>query len=137
MMTYASVSRGFRGGGFNPPVAPFRTYTGDNVWTYEIGNKYESRDRRFSLSVAAFYNDYHNYIGLNSIALATTGGFTTVDLNTGDVTSYGVGSGSPDARLDNRRWLVAAARSPHQQRHLYAGDRPNPLVKSADLPARL
>lgn len=89
-MTYASVSRGFRGGGFNPPVAPFRTYTGDSVWTYELGSKYESPDRRVSLSGDVFYNDYKNYIGLNSIAPAVTGGFTTVDLNTGDVTSYGV-----------------------------------------------
>lgn len=90
LMTYASVSRGFRGGGFNPPVAPFRTYEGDSVWTYEIGTKYASADRRASLAGAVFYNDYKNYIGLNSIAPAITGGFTTVDLNTGDVESYGV-----------------------------------------------
>jgi iron complex outermembrane recepter protein len=91
LMTYASVSRGFRGGGFNPLVAPaeVRTYKGDNVWTYELGSKFTSADRRISLSGALFYNDYKNYIGLNSIAPAATGGFTTVDLNTGDATSYG------------------------------------------------
>lgn len=90
LMTYASVSRGFRGGGFNSPVAPFRTYQGDSVWTYELGTKYTSADRRVSLSAAVFYNDYKNYIGLNSIAPAITGGFTTVDLNSGDVESYGI-----------------------------------------------
>ncbi|WP_148274843.1 TonB-dependent receptor [Novosphingobium sp. PP1Y] len=90
VMTYASISRGFRGGGFNSPVAPFRTYKGDNVWTYEVGAKYASADRRLALSLAAFYNDYKDYIGLNSIAPAVTGGFTTVDLNTGNVESYGV-----------------------------------------------
>lgn len=89
-MTYASVARGFRGGGFNPPVAPFRTYTGDSVWTYEIGSKYASADHKMSLSGDVFFNDYSNYIGLNSIAPAITGGFTTVDLNTGHVTSYGI-----------------------------------------------
>lgn len=91
LMSYASVARGFRGGGFNSPAAPanLRTYTGDNVWTYEVGTKYESADRRVSLAGALFYNDYKNYIGLNSIVLASTGGFTTVDLNTGDVKSYG------------------------------------------------
>ena len=89
-MTYASISRGFRGGGFNSPVAPFRTYQGDSVWTYELGSKYAAFDGRASLAVALFYNDYTDYIGLNSIAPAATGGFTTVDLNTGDVESYGI-----------------------------------------------
>ncbi|MCW3797617.1 TonB-dependent receptor [Sphingomonas sp. BN140010] len=90
LMSYASISRGFRGGGFNSPTAPFRTYKGDNVWTYEAGTKYSSPDRRFSLAGAVFYNDYRDFVGLNSIAPAVTGGFTTVDLNSGDVRSYGV-----------------------------------------------
>ncbi|HEV2568769.1 TonB-dependent receptor [Sphingomonas sp.] len=90
LMAYASVARGYRGGGFNAPTAPFRTYMGDNVWTYEVGGKYVSDDRRFSLSGAVFYNDYKDYIGLNSIAMATGGGLVTVDLNAGDVESYGL-----------------------------------------------
>ncbi len=90
LMTYASVARGYRGGGFNAPTAPTRTYTGDSAWTYELGAKYASDDRRFSLSGDVFYNDYKDYIGLNSIAPAAGGGLVTVDLNTGDVTSYGV-----------------------------------------------
>jgi iron complex outermembrane recepter protein len=89
LMSYASVSRGYRGGGFNAPTAPVRTYTGDSAWTYELGSRYLSADRRFSLSGAIFYNDYSNYIGLNSIAPSSAGGFVTVDLNTGDVKSYG------------------------------------------------
>ncbi len=62
---------GSRGGGFNPPVVlnqNLLTYKGDNVWTYELGTKYSSGDRRFSLAAAVFYNDYKDYIGLNSIA---------------------------------------------------------------------
>ncbi|MGN6496424.1 MAG: TonB-dependent receptor, partial [Tsuneonella sp.] len=86
-MTYASVARGYRGGGFNAPTAPTRTYTGDSAWTYELGAKYASDDRRFSLSGDVFYNDDKNYIGLNSIAPAAGGGLVTVDLNTGDVNS--------------------------------------------------
>ncbi len=90
LMSYASVARGFRGGGFNVnPRAPNRTYSGDTVWSYELGTKYQSRDRRVSLSGALFYNDYRDFIGLNSIAPLTGGGFATVDLNTGDVESYG------------------------------------------------
>ena len=90
LMSYASVARGFRGGGFNVnPRAPNRTYSGDSVWAYELGTKYQSSDRRVSLSAALFYNDYRDFIGLNSIAPLAGGGFATIDLNTGDVESYG------------------------------------------------
>ena len=88
-MSYASISRGFRGGGFNGPTAPFRTYTGDSAWTYELGTKYSSADRRLSASGALYYNDYKNYIGLNQFVAGSNGQAVTVDLNTGDVHSYG------------------------------------------------
>jgi iron complex outermembrane receptor protein len=88
LMTYASVARGYRGGGFNPPNAPIRTYKGDSAWTYELGTKYASRG--VSLSGAIFYNDYKDYIGLNSIAPALPAGLVTVDLNSGDIESYGI-----------------------------------------------
>lgn len=90
LMTYASVARGYRGGGFNAPTAPVRTYKGDSVWTYELGTKYASVDHKAMLSSAVFYNDYKDYIGLNSIAPAEGGGLVTVDLNTGNVESYGL-----------------------------------------------
>ncbi len=88
LMTYVSVARGYRGGGFNAPTAPTRTYRGDSAWTYEAGAKYSSPG--FNLSGSVFYSDYKDYIGLNSIAPAAGGGLVTVDLNTGDVESYGV-----------------------------------------------
>ena len=87
-MTYVSVARGYRGGGFNAPTAPTRTYKGDSAWTYEAGAKYAAPG--MSLSGTVFYSDYKDYIGLNSIAPAIGGGLVTVDLNTGDVESYGV-----------------------------------------------
>jgi iron complex outermembrane recepter protein len=90
VMSYASVARGYRGGGFNAPTAPIRTYTGDSAWTYEVGTKFQTDDRRFTLSGALFFSDYKDYIGLNSIAPAAGGGLVTVDLNTGDVESYGL-----------------------------------------------
>ena len=91
LMSYISVAKGYRGGGFNPPEVPedIRTFKGDSAWTYEIGSKYTSRDRRVSLAGALFYNDYKDYIGLNTI-LGLDVGFTTIDLNSGDVKSYGV-----------------------------------------------
>ncbi|WP_454886888.1 TonB-dependent receptor [Sphingomonas oryzagri] len=87
LMSYASVSRGYRGGGFNAPTAPIRTYRGDSAWTYEVGTKYASR--AFTLSGDVFYNDYRHYIGLNSVAPAAGGGLVTVDLNAGHVHGYG------------------------------------------------
>ncbi|WP_422060709.1 TonB-dependent receptor [Sphingopyxis sp.] len=88
LMTYVSVARGYRGGGFNAPTAPTRTYKGDSAWTYEAGAKYSAPG--MSLSGTVFYSDYKDYIGLNSIAPAAGGGLVTVDLNTGDVESYGI-----------------------------------------------
>ena len=75
----------------NPPQVPenIRTYKGDSAWAYELGTKYSSPDRRLSLAADVFYYDYKDYVGLNSI-LATGPSFTTIDLNSGDVKSYGV-----------------------------------------------
>jgi iron complex outermembrane receptor protein len=89
-MSYASVARGYRGGGFNSPLAPLRTYRGDTAWTYELGTRFTSSDGDFYVSGAMFYNDYDDYIGLNSVAPSPAGGFVSVDLNTGDVESYGI-----------------------------------------------
>ncbi|GAA0655670.1 TonB-dependent receptor [Brevundimonas lenta] len=91
-MIYGSIARGFRGGGTNGPGAPNPTYDGDSVWTYEVGTKLSSGDRRFTLQAAAFYNDYRDFIGQNSLAPSTVpgGGFVGINLNTGDVETYGV-----------------------------------------------
>lgn len=128
LMTYGSVSKGFRGGGFNGPTAPFRTYKGDTVWTYEVGSKY-SMGRRFSMAAALFYNDYKDFIGINQFVLGTTGSPVTVDLNTGDVKSYGAeleftyrplpqwtitgGGGYVHARISNFNGLRQATGNPN------------------------
>lgn len=91
-MTYASIARGFRGGGQNGPGAPNLIYQGDSVWTYEIGSKAQLLDGRLGLNLAAFYNDYEHFIGQNALApnQDAPGSFVSVDLNTGDVKSYGL-----------------------------------------------
>jgi iron complex outermembrane receptor protein len=89
-MTYASVSRGVRGGGQNPPGSPNLIYRNDSVWTYELGTKFSALDRRLTVSADIFYNDYKNYIGVNAIVPSTlSSAAIAVNLNTGDVTSYG------------------------------------------------
>jgi iron complex outermembrane recepter protein len=87
-MTYASIARGFRGGGANDPAAPLDFYEGDSVWTYELGNKWTNDARTLTLNAAVYFNDYSNYIGQNSLTPQPNA--VAVNLNTGDVESYGV-----------------------------------------------
>lgn len=83
---YASIARGFRGGGANVAGSPLDIYQGDSVWTYEIGDKFSTEDGRLTLNTAVYYNDYQHYIGQNSLTPARI----AVNLNTGDVESYGL-----------------------------------------------
>ena len=90
VMTYASVAQGVRNGGQNGPGAPNLIYSGDSVWTYELGTKFAVLNRKLSVDAAVFYNDYDDFIGQNSLAPSTTGaGFVAINLNTGHVESYG------------------------------------------------
>jgi len=89
VMTYASISRGFRGGGTNGAGAPNPIYQGDSVWTYETGAKLETADHKLSVDGDIFYNDYSNFIGQNSLAPGPGGTFVAINLNTGAVQSYG------------------------------------------------
>ena len=62
LMTYATYSEGFKGGGFQQriagelPGAP--SYDPEFVDSYEIGFKYSSSNDSFILNAAAFYADY-------------------------------------------------------------------------------
>lgn len=91
-MVYASIARGYRGGGINSSEAPqdLQFYEGDSVWTYEVGSKLEFLERRLYLATAFFYNDYENYIGVNGVTQGRSGGLVGVNFNTGDVESYGL-----------------------------------------------
>lgn len=61
LMTYASVSTGFKGGGTNP--RPFnlpqvQTFGPEELTAYEIGAKTDFFDRRLRANVSAFINKY-------------------------------------------------------------------------------
>ena len=57
VMLYATVTRGFKSGGFNSgsPQPPFEP---EFLWNYEIGAKTTLFDGRLRANVAAFYYDY-------------------------------------------------------------------------------
>ncbi|QLC26445.1 TonB-dependent receptor [Parasphingopyxis algicola] len=86
LMTYASVARGFKSGGFNGrPTTEFvaRTpFAPEFVWTYELGFNSMFADRRVILNGAAFYSDYSN-LQLLSITSDPQGGIVALVENAG------------------------------------------------------
>ena len=91
-MVYASVARGFRGGGANGPGAPNAIFAGDSVWTTEFGARSRLNGGQVIVSGAVFYNDYSDVIGQNSLAPRNDGvpGFVGINLNSGDARSIGI-----------------------------------------------
>ncbi|HRX39064.1 MAG TPA: TonB-dependent receptor [Parvularculaceae bacterium] len=61
-MMYASVSKGFKSGGFQgtPPAPPLNDFSPEDVMNYELGFKGAMFDSRVQLSGAIFYSDYKN-----------------------------------------------------------------------------
>lgn len=63
-MLYGSYSRGYKGGGFNPPFDPAlfpnatRTFDPETINAYEVGMKSTFADVGLVLNLAAFYYDY-------------------------------------------------------------------------------
>ena len=64
-LIYASYSRGYKGGGFNPAgvigaiIGPF--YKPEFVNSFEVGTKNSLLDHRLTLNLTGFYYDYKNY----------------------------------------------------------------------------
>lgn len=68
VMTYASYSRGYKGGGFS--MGQFDTYDPETVDAFEVGLKSAFYEGRAQVNVAAFYYDYQdlqvNYLLVSS-----------------------------------------------------------------------
>lgn len=71
-LIYLSASRGYKGGGTNPPRVDFnpaivqyqflpQTFKPEYVNAFEIGTKNSFDNRRLSLNVTGFFYDYKNY----------------------------------------------------------------------------
>ncbi len=82
---YATVSKGFRSGGFNA-VPPPPKYGPEKLWNYEVGNKAALMGGKLQYDVALYYSRYSDVQGLdvppNSL-FATT-------INTGKASGPGV-----------------------------------------------
>ncbi len=66
-LLYARFSRGYKGGGFNPPVDPSEaagiseTFDPEYVWAYEVGAKNRFWDNRIQANLTGFFYDYQGY----------------------------------------------------------------------------
>jgi iron complex outermembrane receptor protein len=62
-LVYASISRGFKSGGFNTlgdVTLPVNRFNPEYVWNYEVGVKAMMLDRKLRVSLTGFYADYTN-----------------------------------------------------------------------------
>ena len=73
-LLYASVSTGFRSGGFNSGQAleSFRTFKPEEVTAFEIGSKNRFMSNTLQLNLAAFNNDYTNLQEQRQVAVGNT-----------------------------------------------------------------
>lgn len=64
VMTYASLSTGFRGGGFNPydplQLPQLQPFAPEKSTSYEVGARMQFLDRRVTINPTAFYVDWTN-----------------------------------------------------------------------------
>jgi iron complex outermembrane receptor protein len=105
---YATVSRGFKSGGFNADLVASAEGIGfgpERVTNYEIGSKNRLLDGRLELSAALFTMDYH---GLQVTSFVQTGGIVTTTIaNAARARSRGVEFDMKARPSD--RWLLGAA----------------------------
>lgn len=66
LLFYASVSRGYKAGGFNTNIAQPEGFDPETLWAYELGNKATLYNGQVRLNTALFYYDYSD-LQLNTI----------------------------------------------------------------------
>lgn len=69
---YATYSRGFKSGGFNPGNVGNPTFDSEFIDSYELGTKNQFLDRRITLNAAAFRYDYSSLIVGNIVGTLAT-----------------------------------------------------------------
>jgi iron complex outermembrane receptor protein len=89
VFAYASISRGFRSGGFNgrnTSPDPPQAYNPESLTAYEIGIKVAPQSGRWRFNGATYFYDYSNYQGLT---LKSFSGITITVGNIADVHMWG------------------------------------------------
>lgn len=90
IMTYATISEGFRAGGFNfiPASNAFFPFEPEKSRAYEIGARMQFLDRRLRFNPTIFYNDWSD-IQVQSVISVPTGTVITFD-NAAKAHTYGL-----------------------------------------------
>lgn len=83
---YASLSKGFRSGGFNS--APFEPYDPEKIITYEIGTKAAIADGALQIDLAAFYTNYKDMVRRRLVFI--DGNYLSESSNIGEVEVKGI-----------------------------------------------
>ena len=107
-LAYASATRGFKSGGFNPSsTAPGRGYAPEWAWSYEGGWKGEFLDGRTRFDVSAFQMDYTDLqvqtpiaVGVFDIRNAAAATIRGVELTSTSRIGRGIEAGGHVAWLD-------------------------------------
>lgn len=88
LMTYATVSTGFRGGGFNQSNGAFFKFEPEKVTSYEAGARMDLLDGRVRFNPTAFYTQWKD-IQVQSVVPTSTGVFVVLQ-NAAKAHSYGL-----------------------------------------------
>jgi len=86
MSTYATVSKGFRSGGFNGSGS---TFDPETLWNYEIGTKASLLDGALFIDLAGYYLDYKDRQAQTIVEIAP-GVFVTETRNAGAASGLGL-----------------------------------------------
>lgn len=92
LLLYASVSRGFKSGGFDGRANNdfgFRPFRPEYVWAYEGGVKTTWLDGRLTANAAFFYNDYTDLQVTSFGSDPVSGVFVSLFTNAASARSYG------------------------------------------------
>lgn len=92
VMTYATFSTGFRGGGINPrpfTESQIKEFGPEKLYNFEIGAKTNLFDRRLTLNASLFYDKFRD---IQETITSGYGGFpiSAIPLNSGDADLKGV-----------------------------------------------
>jgi len=81
---YASITRGFKSGGFSLLDNPINAFDEEFIWAYEVGLKSEFMERRGQFNTSVFYYDYTDQ------QLSQVTNLATQTTNAGSSTIWGI-----------------------------------------------
>jgi len=91
-MIYGSIATGYSSGGFNSVEHPIKggfTFDDSEMIAYEVGYKATLLDGSMTLNIAAFYNDFQDFMAEPGVVLATGSVIVLADIG-GDAESTGI-----------------------------------------------